>query len=219
MKSRRIPVTAKKVDELMALFRALPTEPVGEHLSDDELIGCAMGTLPAEQVAHLGVHLDSCLDCAAEVERLLEAAEAWRGEEGKQRLAALRERLVRQPALHERLVQALQEAIENWRNTFSRPQPAWAALTDEEEGRRIWSWQSQDGLLRGHAVLESSGQLTFRFVSLELGLEGQRFALRLGDLRREVVLRRVSETEVGARVVIPAHERPADPTDISLEVA
>ena len=61
--------------------------------------------------------------------------------------------------------------------------------------------------------------MTLRFASHELALEGQRFILRLGDLRREVTLRRVSEDEVGARVVIPAHERPADLTDVEIEQA
>lgn len=225
MKTRKIQVTAKKVDELMALFRTLPAEPVGEHLSVDEFTGYAMGKLLTAEVQRLDEHLASCPNCATEMERLLEASEAWRGEQGKQRLAALRERLIGQlptpdqPSLRKRLAQRLQEAMENWQDTFSRRELAWAAATDDEDGREIWNWQSDDGRLRGHAVLEKNGNLTYRFVSGELELQGARFYLCLGALRREVVLRRVSETEVGARVVVPAHARPADPADFSLEVA
>lgn len=225
MKSRKIRVRTNQVDRLLADVGDLPSQPVGDHLSDDEFIGLAMETLPAQQVERIDTHLAACPDCAMEMERLLEAAEAWRGEPGKQRLAALRERLIgplpppEPRSLRERLVQNLREATENWQELFSRRELAWAASTDEADRRKIWNWQSDDGLLRGHAVLERNGKLTFRFVSKALGLEGERFYLRLGSLRREVVLRRVSETEVGAKVVVPAHERPADPTDISLEMA
>jgi hypothetical protein len=225
MKTRKTQVTTTQVDRLLGDIRARPAQPVGDHLSDDECIGYAMETLPAEQVARVDTHLAACPDCAIEMERLLEASEAWCGEPGKQRLAALRERLIgqlptsEQLSLRERLVLDLQEAVENWQKLFSGRKLAWAASTDEEDRRKIWNWQSDDGLLRGHAVLERNGKLTFRFVSKELGLEGERFSLRLGHLRREVVLRRVAETEVGAKVIVPAHERPADPADISLERA
>ncbi|MCS7221810.1 MAG: zf-HC2 domain-containing protein [Anaerolineae bacterium] len=74
MKVRKIPVTPEKVDELMALFRGLPAQPVGEHLTDGEFIAYVMGTLSADEVARLDIHLDSCLACAAEVERLQEVA-------------------------------------------------------------------------------------------------------------------------------------------------
>lgn len=93
MKAHKVRITAQKVDELMALFRAMPTEPIGAHLSDEEFIGYAMQTLRQEDVSRIDEHLATCPDCTVEVERLLEGAEAWSGEQGEQRLARLRDRM------------------------------------------------------------------------------------------------------------------------------
>jgi anti-sigma factor RsiW len=124
MKTRKIQLTAKKVDELMALFRAVPAEPVGDHLSDEEFIGYAMETLTTKEVQRVDEHLASCPDCAAEMEPLVAASEVWRGEPGKQRLAALRERLQPvtppAPALRERFSDALRQAQESWQALFER---------------------------------------------------------------------------------------------------
>jgi anti-sigma factor RsiW len=229
MKTRKIQVKANQLNSLIGDVRAVPAEPVGYHLSDDQFIDYAAETLTPEEVQQTDQHLASCPDCAEEMERFVAASEVWRGEPGKQRLAALRERLQPVPppalALYERFSEALQQAQESWQALFPK-KPAneelarlpLAAATFDEERREIWNWQSEDGSLRGHAVLAGNGDLTFRFESKELNLDGRRFHLRLGSLPREMVWQRVSETEVGAKIVIPRSERLSDTTEISLEM-
>lgn len=190
------------------------------HLTQDEFIGFALEELPDELEKELDQHLENCVSCAQQLDDFYTAqeefpAEAWAAQRGAF-VAALRQQIFGTP-LRMRLGDALRQAKESLQALFAR-EPAWAAAAYDEERRKIWDWQSRDGTLSGHAVLERNGDLTFRFASTELGLHGAGFNLRLGSLRREVVLRRVSETEVGTKVVIPRHERPSDATAVSFDV-
>jgi HEAT repeat protein len=66
----------------------------GDHVSEEDLAAYAMETLPEAQVADIDAHLAGCATCASESERMVEAFEPWRGEEGEAALARLRERLL-----------------------------------------------------------------------------------------------------------------------------
>lgn len=236
MNTQRIPVSANQVNRLIEDIRAVPDSPIGGCLSDEEFIGYAAKSLPPEEVGRLDVHLASCPACTTEMERLLEGAEAWRGVEGEQRLAAFRER-VRDafaakergepaaaapspgpvaPEVRERLRGYIGEVIESLRLAFSGREPVWAAAS-EKESREVWAWRSENRRLQAHAVQEANGDLTFRFWGRDLDLEGQHLALRVGAVQKTLVLHRVSPAEVGAEVVIPRDDLPADLTGIAFE--
>ncbi|MBI4033018.1 MAG: hypothetical protein HY377_00645 [Candidatus Blackburnbacteria bacterium] len=89
MGTRKIRITQEQLNRLIADLRAIPAEPVGNHLTTDEFVGYMLEELEDEEVKKLDVHLSSCETCCIEMERLLEGAEAWRGEEGEKRLANL----------------------------------------------------------------------------------------------------------------------------------
>jgi hypothetical protein len=93
-KNPPIRVTEEQTDRLLADVLSLPSEPIGAHLSDDEFIGYAMETPTESDVDHIDEHLASCADCTVELERFLEAADAWQGEVGEQRLNHMRESLL-----------------------------------------------------------------------------------------------------------------------------
>lgn len=214
MKVRKIQVTPDKVDELMALFRGLPTQPVGDHLTDEEFIAYAMGTLPADEVARLDVHLDSCLECAAEVERLQEAAAFWDSPEGRQRLANLRERVLKKliPPLWERLAAALRNLV-LLPNVGRAGAPAWAATYIRPQ-----DGQTEDGVLRWRIVEDEEGNLVVRFGSHHLELEGVRVSLQAGDWTAEAVLAPVAPDQVGAEITIPWEERERLPAGADLRI-
>lgn len=216
----KIPVTAQKVSQLMTLFAA---PPASSHLSDDELIGYAMQTLHSSDVPQVEAHLALCEECMVEVQQLLSAAPTWQGKTGEKRLTALRERVFAEmglapDSLQERLRLALQEIRASWQATFAN-QPAWAAATADGEARSVWEGEFQDGLLRVEGELDPNGDLTFWFDSEEMALQGKHFRLSWQELEREFTLRQVSATEVGAQVLILAHERPAEWMEFVLEEA
>ena len=84
---RTVQVTTEQLGRLVADLRALPGEPVGEHLSDEEFVGYTMEALQPPAIGRLDTHLASCPECATEMERLVEAAQGW----DEERLAHLRE--------------------------------------------------------------------------------------------------------------------------------
>jgi hypothetical protein len=91
METLKIRITSKEFEELIAMLRNLPDEPVGEHLSDDEFISYVMQELPDPDLERIDEHLDSCPECTAEMERLLEIYELWRKDPDRQRLLALKQ--------------------------------------------------------------------------------------------------------------------------------
>lgn len=193
-----------------------------KHLTEDEVIGFVLEDLPAEAMERVDQHLEQCVYCAQQLEDFHTAQEEFPAARwATQRdafVASLRQQIfgTPQPEVRQHLAALLQQATASLQVLFGRPL-AWRASTDGEERRRVWEWQSQDGTLSGHAVLARNGDLTVRFVSKELAA-GTRFFLRLGAIRQEVVLQRVSPTEVGAKVVIPRAQRPAEVTAIALEM-
>jgi cell division protein FtsA len=76
MKSR---TSTDDLDRLLTGPRLLPPEQAGKHLSDGEFIGYLM----------VSEHLASCPQCNEEMNRLAEAAEAWRTPQTEERRLAL----------------------------------------------------------------------------------------------------------------------------------
>lgn len=93
MKNQRRDLSDKKLNQLIEDLRKIPEQPAGDHLGDDKFVDYAMGQLLEEEVDHIDRHLAACDICAAEMERIVEGAEAWSGATGKKRLAAFRKRL------------------------------------------------------------------------------------------------------------------------------
>lgn len=75
MRNRKIQVTVNQLKKFIGDVTAVPTEPVGEHLSDDEAIGYTMEMLTAEEAQRVDTHVASCPECAEVVETLCEAHE------------------------------------------------------------------------------------------------------------------------------------------------
>lgn len=226
MRIHKVKVTAKKVDELMALFRAMPDEPIGEHLSDDQLVSYTSEMLTAEQVESLDAHLATCSQCSTEMEQLLETSEAWRGQKGEKRLDALRLRIKEQlsdatqtggslglPPRKPSLIEQLGSVILWFNPLFRARSPAAAeAATPWEDG------QTEDGTLRWRIVNDEEGNRIIRFGSNELTLDGVRWQLSAGDWQREFVWRQVAPDQVGAEIVVTHEEWKSMPRGTEMRV-
>lgn len=77
MTTSKAQITAEQAEKLIANLRALPDRPIGEHLSDDDFVDYAMEALEPPEIERLDTHLASCMECVAEMERLVAAAEIW----------------------------------------------------------------------------------------------------------------------------------------------
>ncbi len=84
-------MTAEQGTRLFEDLWALPTEPVGTHLSDDAFMDYALQRLNHDDVESLDAHLALCLDCTTTMCQLLDVADAWRSQQAQQGRAGMQE--------------------------------------------------------------------------------------------------------------------------------
>jgi len=201
------------------------------HLSAGELVGYRDGTLDNIALARAEAHLELCLICEESVDLLREELAALEGAEITPDHLALIKGMLRsgevpreaprsdftEPmrlSLPEWLAESLRQVVASWRAYFAPLRPV---HREGESGREVWRLQG-DSVLKAWAVFEKNTDLTIHFSSNELGLEGAHFKVGLGRFNREIILERISESEVYAKVVVPKQKRPKNLADISVEI-
>jgi eukaryotic-like serine/threonine-protein kinase len=92
---RRFRVRPSIIDDLVNACSVLPVEPVGPHLSDEELILYITGQLGTDETGSVDEHLSTCDECCDRIERLLEGTSRWSGVDGDRRLTAIQGELRR----------------------------------------------------------------------------------------------------------------------------
>jgi len=202
------------------------------HLTESELAAYSDQELDQTRRALADAHLKHCFICESQLVLLREESEALDNRATTAEDVVLVERLMEQmgsapkpsaadPAeiakeipLQERLAEYLRQMVASWQIDFGR-----GALRGEAvQGEEVWRWQSEDGKLQARATIEKNADLTIHFSSNRMELEGARLNIRLGNLSQEITLRRVSESEVDAKVAVPWPERtPKTMADISIE--
>jgi hypothetical protein len=113
----------------------------------------------------------------------------------------------------QRLASYIDDLLNAWMVLFRQP-----AMKGAGDGDEVWRYQSEDGLLKAWAILESDASLTVHFSSTELAWEGVRIRFRLGPFSKEVTLRREGDSGVTAKIEIPRPQRAKNMADISIEV-
>ena len=201
------------------------------HLTESELAAYCDQELDQMCRARFEAHLKQCFICEWQLRLLREENAALSNRQISTADVAFVERLMEQmgmaqkpsaskPAetakgipLQERLAVCLRQMVANWQMQFAQE----ATHSAADQGEELWRWQSEDGLLQGHAIREKNADLTIHFSSNEPDLEGTRLNVRLGPLSQEVTLRRVSDSEVYAKVAVPRRQRPRKMADLSIE--
>lgn len=206
-----------------------------EHLAREELQSYRDGRLDRIGLAIAEAHLKRCRLCeenlkavrvlgeepgafekpditpedVAIVKPAIRQAELEAGPSGVQR---------RKPApvgLQERLAAYLQQVVESWQAYFGQLKPVHRGT---EGGKEIWRWDSEDQGLTVWAVFEKNTDLSIHFSSSDLDMEGTRLKVALGRFSGEVTLeRRVSQSDVYSKFVVPRQKRPKKLEDISIE--
>lgn len=202
MRKRRIEVKASQLDRLLGDLQAIPDTPPGHCLTDEESVDYTLGRLSEVDVERLDCHAHACPECAATLEHMLTEYERT-------------PQPTRQP--ENVLAVLFAQLVESWNALVAQPLPL-AATAAADQGQVVWEWQSSDGSAQAHAVVEANGDLTFRFASTWLDLAGQPVRLQTGSKRFETRLERVSNTEVGARIVVPRSDRPENLREITLQL-
>lgn len=181
------------------------------HLTEGELAAYCDEELDQIGLARLEAHVKQCFICERELELL------------RLENAALTSRVISDDdvAFVDRLLEQTRPKV-FWRellNEYLRQmteslQPAFRPV----RGEVVWQWESTDHRLQAHATIEKNNDMTIHFSSSEMDLEGARLHFRRGLFYQETTLRRVSESEVAAQVIVPLPNRKEKTTDLSIEI-
>jgi anti-sigma factor RsiW len=189
------------------------------HLSEIELTAYCEGELAPMRRARVEAHLKHCFICERELALLREEIAVL----SNRQVTAADVRLV------ERLAEYLRQMAASWRTRFAQgatrgigSRQSESVLEAEhgaaDQGEEVWRWQSEDGKLRARAALEGNGDLAVHLASGEDEMDGLRLNMRIGPFSQEFTLRRVSKSEVAAKVVVARRQRPRKLEDIAVEI-
>jgi hypothetical protein len=199
------------------------------HLTESEMAAYCDQELDQIGRARAEMHLKQCFICERQLELLREETAALTNRLITPEDVAFVERLMDQaglaqkppahrPAeiahevpLQERLAEYLRQMIADWQTQFK-------PVRRGDQAEEVWRWQSADGHVQAGAMMEKNADLTIHFSSNEMTLEGTRLLFRLGSMNQELTLRRVSESEVAAQVVVPGRYSQGNMADISIEI-
>lgn len=197
------------------------------HLTESELVVYRAQELGPIPRARMEAHLKQCFICERQLTLLREENAALKRGQTNADDLALVDRLLEpmEPASKpsassegtlslERLAEYLRQMVASWQFYF-RPEAVRRHGEPEEE---VWRWQSEDGRLLVRAVMEKNADLTIHFSSNEMELEGARLLYHFGSFSQELILRRLSESEVAAQVAVPWQYRQGNVADISIEI-
>jgi hypothetical protein len=92
MPRHEIRITSAGLDALLNDLAALPPEPDGSHIEEEELLLLAVDALPDTRRDAVFAHLAACVECLNSSEAYVEAAQPWLGAAGERRIASLRNR-------------------------------------------------------------------------------------------------------------------------------
>ncbi|HYP27825.1 MAG TPA: hypothetical protein VE262_14000 [Blastocatellia bacterium] len=199
------------------------------HLTEDELDSYHDQTLDEIGQARVRAHLKLCLICDERLELLREESAALNDREVNAGDVELVRRVMQQMGLQKpkpasplplqaRLAEYFRQAVMSWRAHFMPAAVRGAGHRGAgDSGEEVWHWQSEDGILKARATLERNADLVIHISSSESALDLVRLKIRLGLFSEEITLRRVSNSEISARVEIPRRQRPKNLSDISIE--
>lgn len=181
-----------------------------EHLTDEELGEYHDGVMDEVDRVLAEGHLDRCLPCQERYKTMREVLDTWQQEPVSEEDRALIASLVaRIPSPQEvaRMVAALAGIT-----LLRLRRRAYRMASEVPDGK------TEDGLLRWSTEEEKeSGDLVIRFDSDCLGLEGERIAVKVGDLRKEVALERHGD-QVGGELRVTPEEQRELPDDVELVI-
>jgi hypothetical protein len=203
------------------------------HLTESEIEDYCDKELDPMRRARVEAHVKECFRCERQLAVLLAESAALDTRATTAADVAIVERLMDQMGLApkpsasdpvnptkeiplaERLAEYLRQMVASWRLSFG--QGVLRGEADQDEV--VWRWQSEDGRAQAHAIMEKNADLAIHFSSNEMTLEGARLHFRLGSMNQELMLRRISESEVTAQVAVPWQYRQGrNLTDISIEI-
>jgi hypothetical protein len=209
MTIKKVEITKHQTDRLMGDLGAIPPQPIGNHLTDDEFVEYSMSALNEQDNARVEAHMSSCDECAAQMERLFEVAQKWSGTGGGQRVAALSKQIVANASATAKQPVGPTPAF----------RAACAAFSGGGAGLALAAGTSSSHHTPDCDVvgsIDAHGNLVIRVSSFDQSNAGVK--IRVKPFGKTFHLEQVAPDQVGGEVQISAAEREKFPAAIPVEV-
>lgn len=212
---------AEKFDQLLADLQAAPATPAGHHLTDEEYVAFVLEETTPEQEARIASHLATCRDCIQDLDAFFAAAATFpQAEWAKLRptfVRQLRARFQEEGLLAPAVASPARELLERLRAFLASVAYPLAFAPQFGTPREPCDYESQDGRF-GVFVEDVGGNMTVHADAQGTELEGMTMRFSAGAWQRDVRLERVTDDQVGAKVVVTHDEREVLPKDAVLHV-
>ena len=219
-----IPTTRVKKEEVNALIesiKAMPPEPEGPHLTDDEFIEYTGGSLPLAKVARIDRHIESCAACCDEMEFLLTLDEIEAPDADSDSNFPLATGAAAHGEVNGEISVSGKHRIEAPGQLEGKG--AYAVLWNPFElqkaaatGREVRDETEIYGFVLRYLVEEEGGNLIVTLASEALALEGRKVLLTAPVFSRNITLNLVRKDRVGAETTIERSEREGVPASGAL---
>ena len=189
-------------------------EAVLIHLTEEELCALHDNTANETDRCRMESHLARCLICSRKLQQLMQYT-LQSQDEGvdDQDIADVRALIGRQRALA-----AVVSSIVVAFNIWIRKRSIHPGLKARFSTAKVEDGQLEDGSVRWRYVEKESGERIIRFGSHRMELEGFKILLKVGELSKIAVLKPVTQNQVGAEIIITAHEIDKIPAETSLMI-
>lgn len=215
--TRKIRPKAEQAKRLLTDLHALPTQPIGDHLSDEACSRYAAETMTAAEIELADQHLATCPECATRLEKLLDAFQGWEGEQGTQRLADLRAKMLTPATPSPDLLEELRAFFASFFYPLS-PAPSLIAHAASETPPPL-DFESEDRAWGIFVTEAKNGEVIVRLDASTFELEGREISVSAGNWERRAVLSKTPEGDaLGVEVRLSVQEREALPPNAVLYI-
>jgi hypothetical protein len=188
-------------------------EAVLLHLSEEELGAYHDNTIHEADRSRMKAHLVRCLICSRKLEMMQDVLQSQGESIDDRDIARVKDLLDSQ-----RVVATVVSSIVLAFNVWVKKRSIQPGLRAKFSTAVIEDGQIDDGSVRWRYVEKESGERVVRFGSHCMELEGLKILVKAGQLSKTVVLKSVTQDQVGAEVTFTAQESEKIPAEALLSI-
>lgn len=184
---KKFKLTPEASRQLVREVYAIPSEPVGNHLREEDYVAYVLEDLEGEELQRVDAHIASCEECCSKMEETIHAFDAWV------------EHLKEQHEAKKRVAEVRPSVIDWLRRVLTQQ---FAVARTSTSSRTIEDFKTPDGLF--HFRLDWWGDtITIGISTPFVYFEGWKVPFTIGNNHYEVDLRRSGEDQCFAELRIP----------------
>ena len=188
-------------------------EAVLLHLSEEELGAYHDNAVHEADRSRMEAHLARCLICSSKLQMMQDVLQSHGENVDDQDILRVKALLDSQRAMAT-VVSSIIVAFNVWvKNRSIHP-----GLRARFSTAKVEDGQMEDGSVRWRYVEKESGERIVRFGSHRMELEGLKILVQAGELSKTVVLKSVTQDQVGAEVMFSAQESEKIPAEALLSI-